>query len=79
MQRRPDRYHCFEKEGLGCTRHKEEDIEILKGPKHEIFEHGIFTQIKPAGVGDLGTKQKNSKLLCLGTNFYLRIFFFGVG
>jgi hypothetical protein len=33
----------------------------LKWPKHEIFVAGIFTQIRPAWVGDLGTRPKNSK------------------
>jgi hypothetical protein len=25
------------------------------GPKHEIFEHMVFTQIRPVRVGDLGS------------------------
>jgi hypothetical protein len=25
----------------------------LKGSNHEIFEHGVFTQIRPVRVGDL--------------------------
>jgi hypothetical protein len=24
-------------------------LSTLKGPKHEIFEHGVFTQIRPGG------------------------------
>jgi hypothetical protein len=38
----------------------------LKGPKHEIFEHGVFAQIRPVREGDLGTRPKNSKFLWLG-------------
>ena len=30
----------------------------LKGPKHEIFEGGFFTQIRPVRVDDLGTGEK---------------------
>ncbi len=37
----------------------------LKVPKHEIFVAGIFTQIIPVWVGDLGTMPKNSKSLWL--------------
>jgi hypothetical protein len=33
----------------------------LKGPKLEIFGFRVFSQIRPVGVGDLGTRQKNSK------------------
>jgi hypothetical protein len=32
--------------------------ETLKGPKHEIFESGFFTEIRPVGIGDLGTGEK---------------------
>ncbi len=36
--------------------------EALKGPKLEIFlASGFFSQIRPVWVGDLGTRQKNSK------------------
>jgi hypothetical protein len=38
----------------------------LKGPKHEIFVYGVFTEIIPVRVGDLGTRPKNVKHLCLG-------------
>jgi hypothetical protein len=31
---------------------------MLKGPKHEIFESGFFTQIRPVGLDDLGTGEK---------------------
>jgi hypothetical protein len=31
---------------------------LLKGPKHEIFEFGFFTQIGPVRVGELGTGEK---------------------
>jgi hypothetical protein len=30
----------------------------LKGPKHEIFESGFFTDIRPVRIGDLGTGEK---------------------
>ena len=30
----------------------------LKGPKFEIFGSGVFTQIRPVWVGDLGTRPK---------------------
>ncbi len=33
----------------------------LNGPKLEIFGFRVFSQIRPVGVGDLGTRQKNSK------------------
>jgi hypothetical protein len=26
---------------------------LLKGPKHEIFDHGVLTQIRSVLVGDL--------------------------
>jgi hypothetical protein len=29
------------------------------GPKLEIFGSGVFTQIRPVWVGDLGTRPKN--------------------
>ncbi len=32
---------------------------LLKGPKHEIFESGFFTQIRRLWLGDLGTGEKN--------------------
>jgi hypothetical protein len=35
---------------------------FLKGPKLEIFGSGVFTQIRPVWVGDLGTRPKNPKL-----------------
>jgi hypothetical protein len=31
----------------------------LKGPKHEIFESGFFTQIRRLWLGELGTGKKN--------------------
>ncbi len=31
----------------------------LKGPKHEIFESGVFKLIRPVRVVDLGTGEKN--------------------
>jgi hypothetical protein len=35
---------------------------LIKGPKLEIFGSGVFTQIRPAWVGDLGARPKNLKL-----------------
>jgi hypothetical protein len=37
-------------------------IGFLKGPKLEIFGTGVFAQIRPVWVGDLGTRPKYSKL-----------------
>ncbi len=34
---------------------------FLKGTKHEIFESGFFTHIRPVLVGDLGTSEKKMK------------------
>ncbi len=34
-------------------------IHPLKGPKHEIFESGFFTQIRGLWLGELGTGEKN--------------------
>jgi hypothetical protein len=31
----------------------------LKGPKREIFDSGVFAQIRPIWIGDLGTRPKN--------------------
>ncbi len=31
---------------------------FLKGPKHEIFESGFFTETRPVRIGDLGTGVK---------------------
>ncbi len=41
-------------------------INSLKGPKREIFVAWIFAQIRPIWIGDLGTRPKNPKILCLG-------------
>jgi len=30
----------------------------LKGPKHEIFESGLFTEIRPVRIGDFGPGEK---------------------
>ncbi len=35
--------------------------EPLKGPKREIFDSGVFAQIRPIWIGDLGTRPKNYK------------------
>jgi hypothetical protein len=32
---------------------------MLKGPKHEIFGSGFFTETRPVRIGDLGTGKKN--------------------
>ena len=37
------------------------DSNVLKGPKLEIFDSGVFTQIRPVWVCDSGTRSKNSK------------------
>ncbi len=42
------------------------NVGSLKGPKLEIFGSGIFTQIRPVRVGDLGTKPKISKVYGFG-------------
>ena len=34
---------------------------LLKGPKCEIFDSGVFAQIGPIWIGDLGTRPKNNK------------------
>ncbi len=36
-------------------------LPLLKRPKLEIFDSVVFTQIRPVRVGDLGTRQNNSK------------------
>jgi hypothetical protein len=51
-------------------------IQCIKRPKLEIFVAGIFTHIRPVWIGDLGTRPKNSKSLCLGP--YITIFFPGI-
>jgi hypothetical protein len=60
------------------------DVEIflrwktLKGPKHEIFVAGIFTQINSVWIGDLRTRPKNKKSVCVGpymTLYFPRILF----
>jgi hypothetical protein len=44
--------------------------DYLKGPKHEIFEQGLFTQIRLVRVSDLGTKPENSKKVWLGAFYF---------
>ena len=41
----------------------------LKGPKHEIFESGFFTEIRPVRIGDLGTGEKKMKFRKLESLF----------
>ncbi len=48
-------------------------ILALKGPKREIFGLGIFAQIRPIWIGDLGTRPKNPKKLGLGP--YISLYF----
>ncbi len=40
--------------------------QAVKGPKREIFVAGVFAQIRPVWIGDLETRPKNPKKLCLG-------------
>jgi hypothetical protein len=51
----------------------------LKGPKHEIFGSGFFTQIKLVWLGDLGTRTKNSKLGWFGAENRHFVLFSAVG
>jgi hypothetical protein len=44
----------------------ENNCRSLNGPKHEIFEHGVLTQIRPVRVGDLEARAKKSKKLWFG-------------
>jgi hypothetical protein len=54
---------------------KKKNQHCLKRPKREIFVAGIFTQIRPVWVGDLETRPKNLKSLCLGP--YINLYFLG--
>jgi hypothetical protein len=51
--------------GTGKKRRIEKKIKQkvldVNGPKLEIFGSGVFTQIRPAWVGDVGTRPKNAK------------------
>ncbi len=47
----------------------------VKGPEREMFVAGIFTEIRPVWVGDLETRPKNLKSLCLGP--YITLYFLG--
>jgi hypothetical protein len=49
------------------------DLYKLKGPKREIIVDGIFTEIRPVWVGDLETRPKNLKNLCLWP--YITLYF----
>ena len=49
-------------------------FELLKGPKHEIFESGFFTQIRRLWLGDLGTGEKNYFYFYLGKIFAIMYF-----
>jgi hypothetical protein len=42
---------------------KEKGEGLKNGSKLEIFGSGIFTQIRPVWIGDLGTRPKNLKML----------------
>ncbi len=57
---------------MNCIRYA---AKTLKGPKREIFVAGIFTEIRPVWVGDLETRPKNLKSLCLGP--YITLYFLG--
>jgi hypothetical protein len=51
---------------LNLKVHKHERVFLLlKGPKLEIFGSGVFAQIRPIWVGDLGTRPKNPTMGCL--------------
>ncbi len=41
----------------------------LKGPKHEKFVAGIFTQIRPVWIGEFKTRQKTPKNEWLGSSY----------
>jgi hypothetical protein len=56
-----------------CTFLYSKKGECLKGPKREIFGLGIFAQIRPIWIGDLGTGPKNPKKLDLGP--YISLYF----
>ena len=43
---------------FGPQSESEKTENFLKGPKHEIFESGFFTEIRPVRIGDLGTGEK---------------------
>ncbi len=51
---------------------------LLKGPKHEIFFAGIFTQIYFAWIGEEGIRPKNPKSVFRGLTlpFIIRDFCF---
>jgi hypothetical protein len=46
--------------------HEQQAWYILKGPKHEKFVSGNFTQIRPAWIGELETRPKTSTKLMVG-------------
>jgi hypothetical protein len=50
---------CKKKEAEFLDVHNWE--KVLKGPKREIFDSGVFAQIRPIWIGDLGTRPKNYK------------------
>jgi hypothetical protein len=69
-------FSCFESEIRAGIFLQEELVggrphHCLKGPKREIFVTGIFTEIRPVWVGDLETRPKNLKSLCLGLHVTL--------
>ncbi len=43
---------------LWDRRHRARCTPQVKGPKREIFDSGVFAQIRPIWIGDLGTTQK---------------------
>jgi hypothetical protein len=50
-------------------------VSALKGPKREMFDAEIFTEIRPVWVDDLESRPKNLKSLFLGP--YITLNFLG--
>jgi hypothetical protein len=46
----------------------------LKGPKHEIFGSGVFTQIRPVWVGALELGQQIKKIYGFGLKITIFVF-----
>jgi hypothetical protein len=53
-----DCVYANSKQHVGRTGGRRINFSLLKGPKHEIFESGFFTEIRPVRIGDLGTGEK---------------------
>ncbi len=70
-------YKCVLEFNFG-NRQGSDRTKLLKRPKREMFVAGTFTEIRPVWVGDLETRPKNLKNLCLGpylTLYFLRFLF----